>query len=91
MTLKELIASLAGLPDDEVICVGGGSKPSGASLAESRPRGSIPEGLKYVLEVELAKEVLDTWSRWRSGRAPTTEEALQAILYYSEHDAYQPI
>jgi hypothetical protein len=50
----------------------------------------IPPGLSYLLEVFLATDVLDTWSLWREGRAPTPEEGIAAIEWYADDDAYQP-
>lgn len=45
----------------------------------------------YLLEADLAQEVVEVWSAWRDGATPTTEEATLAIIYYAEHDAYQPV
>jgi hypothetical protein len=44
----------------------------------------------YLLEVDIAQEVVEVWSTWRDGATPTAEEATLAIIYYAEHDAYQP-
>jgi hypothetical protein len=54
-------------------------------------RGSrIPEGMKYLIDVELAKEILNVWSNWRQGRKPSLDEKYKAIQYYLENDAYIP-
>jgi hypothetical protein len=45
----------------------------------------------YLLEVDLAREVVEVWSEWRSGAVPTREEATGAVIYYAEHDAYEPV
>ena len=45
----------------------------------------------YLLEVDLAKEVIRVWSDWRDGAAPTLEEATQAVIFYAEYDSYQPV
>jgi len=50
----------------------------------------IPEGMKYLIDVELAKEILIVWSDWRQGRKPSSHEKYQAIQYYLENDAYLP-
>lgn len=47
-----------------------------------------PPGLEYVLEVRLIKEVLSVWSQWRNGRQPNDQEALEALRYYAQNDAY---
>lgn len=55
------------------------------------PDGVITEsGHHYLLEVDLALEVIEVWSAWRDGVKATPEEATQAVIYYGEHDAYQP-
>lgn len=46
---------------------------------------------EYLLEVELAQEVVEVWSLWRGGRHPTALEAVNAVIHYAEHDAYQPV
>jgi hypothetical protein len=51
---------------------------------------TVPAGYAYLLEVDLVVEVLQTWSSWRGGQSPTPTEAAEAVIYYAEHDAYQP-
>lgn len=53
--------------------------------------GTTESGHHYLLEVDLALEVIEVWSNWRSGTTPTPEEATLAVIYYAEHDAYQPL
>jgi hypothetical protein len=50
-----------------------------------------PAGLSYLLEVDLARDVLEVWGQWRNGKKPTPDEATTAVIYYAEHDAYEPI
>jgi hypothetical protein len=45
---------------------------------------------RYLLEVEIAAEVLEVWSAWRGGAKPTPEEAVAAVIHYAAHDAYLP-
>jgi hypothetical protein len=52
---------------------------------------STAPGHAYLLEVDLAQEVVEVWSAWRDGATPTAQEATLAIIYYAEHDAYQPV
>ena len=47
-------------------------------------------GHDYLLEVDLVFDVLDVWSDWRGDVTPSAEEAALAVIYYAEHDAYQP-
>jgi hypothetical protein len=49
------------------------------------------QGMRYLLEVSLAREAIAVWSAWRGGREPTLEEKLAAIVYYAENDAYLPL
>jgi hypothetical protein len=48
-------------------------------------------GHAYLLEVDLAREVIEVWSAWRDGAKPSPEEATLAVIYYGERDAYQPL
>jgi len=50
-----------------------------------------PVGYAYLLEVSLARGVLDVWASWRNGKQPTPEQAARAVIYYSQHDAYEPV
>ena len=38
----------------------------------------------------MSVEVIRVWSEWRDGAVPTSEEATQAVIFYGEHDSYQP-
>lgn len=49
-----------------------------------------PEGMAYLIEVHLAKDVIRVWKSWRDGQEPTREESCSAVVYYAKHDAYQP-
>jgi len=48
-------------------------------------------GHDYLLEVDLAREAVEVWSAWRGGAIPSPEEATLAVIYYGEHDAFQPL
>ena len=39
----------------------------------------------------LSWEVLEVWSEWRAGVRPSTEEALDAAIFYAVNDAYLPV
>lgn len=49
-----------------------------------------PEGMTYLLEVSIVKDVLRVWRLWRGGSEPSDNQACEAINYYVEHDAYIP-
>jgi len=57
-------------------------------IIDNPPGIQTPEGMKYLLEVELAKEVIQVWRDWRNGKEPSPLEKYQAVLYYEENDAY---
>jgi hypothetical protein len=48
-------------------------------------------GLVYLLEVDLAQEAIEVWSEWRDGQTTILAEAVGAVIWYAEHDAYEPI
>lgn len=54
---------------------------------ESRQR----PGLYVLLDVSIAREMLEVWSAWRDGRVPDADEAAAAVIHYAESDAYQPV
>jgi hypothetical protein len=61
-------------------------------VGDDVPDGVTTEsGHDYLLEIDLAQEVVEVWSDWRNGTRPTAEEATWAVIYYGEHDAYQPV
>lgn len=75
--------------------------PSGTTLTPETPTIVVPipedpnedvgiPGFEYLIEVFVAKDVLETWSSWRSGAIPNPGEAIQAIQYYQENDAFLP-
>jgi len=46
---------------------------------------------RISLEVALAREAIDVWSRWRPGRAPTLEDKVAAVTHYAQNDAWLPV
>ena len=68
-------------PDSEAVVV------HGKHIVES----VTAPGFTYMLEVDLAKEAVEVWSSWREGRIATLTEAISAVIWYAEHDAYQPV
>lgn len=68
--------------------------------ALQRPRIACPEpsshtsdgaGMRYLIEVRIAKEVIRVWRAWREGKLPTLQEQCDAIIYYAVNDSYQPV
>jgi hypothetical protein len=53
--------------------------------------GALQSGLRYFLEVWLAREALEVWTAWRGGQKPSPAERCEAVIYYATNDAYQPL
>jgi hypothetical protein len=47
-------------------------------------------GVAYLLEVSIAREVIDVWRSWRAGSSPTSLDRCMAVIHYALHDAYLP-
>jgi hypothetical protein len=92
MRLIDAIADLDGLPRKATIYVPGAAptitRDTEVVLVPSG--GDVPDGWIYLLELLIVREVLEVWSAWRGGRAPSPDEASDAVIYYAEYDAYQP-
>ena len=89
-TLAEIVDSLETLNEDHCIFA---RKPwSTDTLATVGPLTDdfrVPaemghEGFEYLLEVDIAKDVLEVFG----ARRPTLQERRNLILYYAENDAY---
>jgi hypothetical protein len=90
-TLRDVVAALDVLDDDGVIYTDGTSPAARAEVVTDRSaHAAKAAGLRYFLEVALAKEAVVVWSEWR-GAAPTIDDMLIAIAYYATHDAYLPL
>ncbi len=61
-------------------------------LEEDAMRGRAPSmpSYAYLLEVDLAVEVLEVWSTLRCGTAPAPEQAADALVHYAAHATHQP-
>jgi hypothetical protein len=64
---------------------------SDATIVVAGDEALRPAGFAYLLEVELAHQVLEVWSAWRDGRQPAPDEAANAVIYYAQRDAYEPV
>jgi len=45
----------------------------------------------YLLEVDVAAEVLEVWSSRRSGLTPSPEEATEALIHFAAHGSHLPL
>ena len=90
-TLRDVVKDLDELDEDETIYTDGSSPAARALVVppggDDQPREA---GLRYFLEVALAKDAVVVWSQWRDGTEPTIDDKLMAISYYATHDAYLP-
>ena len=93
MPLAALLDQIDGMSDDLTIYVTDTSQlsPSTAAVARKEPADSAaPSGMRYLLEAPLAREAIKVWSDWRGGRTPSSDNKVEAVSYYAEHDAYIP-
>jgi hypothetical protein len=97
-TLLDLVAALQHVPPSDRFEVGPAifavppwTEGSDATvLNEDWVESPSHPGFRLVLEVSIAREVLEVWSAWRSGATPSPEQAVEAILFYATNDAYLP-
>ena len=91
-TFRDVVVALNEL-DEEAVIYSDGASP--AAQAVVLPAGDAAKakaaGLRYFLEVALARDAVDVWSAWRDGSEPTVDDKLMAIAYYATHDAYLPL
>lgn len=93
MKLKDLVSRIDGEDESLVIFSSQRSRDAEVVLIDedlADEPASTPQGFAYLLEVSAAKDAVRVWSEWRQGRSPTVDEATDAVLYYAEHDAFQP-
>jgi hypothetical protein len=97
MTLIELIERIDSIDDELTIYAEKNPAWSANSLAvvcpEPEDGRGVPDaarGMSYLLEVFLAKEVIEDWGEGRGGRGATAQDKCEAVIYYAEHDAYLP-
>lgn len=60
-------------------------------MAVEADDGRDPAGFAYLLEVDIALEVLEVWAEQRGGRTPTADEAVRAVIHYARYDSYEPL
>ena len=91
-TLRDVVGALDAL-DEEAVIYTDGTSP--AAQAVVMPEGGAAEakaaGVRYFLEVALARDAVDVWSAWRDGAEATVDDKLMAISYYATNDAYLPV
>jgi hypothetical protein len=63
------------------------------SRAEVIPQNSDElqnRGLSYCLEISIARDAVEVWSRWRDGQQPSTAQRAEAVCYKANTDAWGP-
>ena len=91
-TLRDVVATLDDFDDDAVIYTDGASPAARAAVTGPAAVGEAKaDGLRYFLEVALAKDAVLVWSEWRGGAEPTTDDKLAAVSHYATHVAYLPL
>jgi hypothetical protein len=93
MTLSELLDKLDGQDDEATIFVDRSAalNANSSAVVVNSDMGSPPDWMSNLLEVYLAKEVLEVWAKWHDGRQPSLMEKCRAVIWYAEHDAYLPV
>lgn len=92
--LRDALASIDGFDEEATIYAREPWGPTSAAViaieGEESATKAISEGFTYLLEVSLAKDVIDVWSAWRSGDVPSADQRCEAVVYYAMNDAYLP-
>jgi hypothetical protein len=81
-TLRDVICVLDDLDEDATIYTDGTSPAARASVVGSDAvQEAKSAGLRYFVEVALAKDAVVVWSEWRGGAVPTIDHKLTAVSY----------
>ena len=94
MTLRDVIETLGSFDADQIIYVAGYTPQAEAIVDYETSDGDMPasaSGMRYLLEVSLARDSIRVWSEWRDGRVQTLDEKVQTVIYYAENDAFMPV
>jgi hypothetical protein len=93
LKLQDVLNSLQEIGDDRVIFVDDLPLITGSTSATLVPEDAeddVPSGVRYLLEVTLAREVVEVWSNWRGGILPNVDQKCEAVIYYARNDTYLP-
>ncbi|HEY3332507.1 MAG TPA: hypothetical protein VGK19_20930 [Capsulimonadaceae bacterium] len=101
MKLIDIIEDLDNVSEDLIIY----AAPVGGRWTAESPAALVPmpedgerlrrmgedyEGMLYMIEVFLAKEVAEDWADRQNIAFLDEPTKLRVIVYYAEHDAYPP-
>ena len=91
-TLRDVVQALDELDDEGTIYTDGSSPAARAVVVtDASDQAARDAGLRYFLEVGLAKDAVLVWSEWRANAQPSIDQKLMAISYYATHDADLPL
>lgn len=96
-TLRDIVAQLGSLTDEDFICVEG--RPNWTADAKAYvvrvPKftdlSTMEPLTEYFLEAFIAREVLQNWSVLRGTTITSIDEQCEVLIYYALHDGYPPL
>lgn len=88
MTLREVISLLDQFADDETIFAESAT-PTAEAVVTAEPEHAAP--LRYLLEVNLAREAVEVWETWRPRQTASLDDKVAAVIYYAQNDAWLPV
>lgn len=100
MTLEDVVANLGSFDNEHSIYatrIKGQWRAGSIAFVMREPEdGKLMQLLsggeaEYLLEISLAKEIIEVWKHWRPHAEQTIADKLEAIVYYAENDAYLPL
>ena len=89
-SLGEILDDIDRLNEDATIYVRNGPVDETTEAFVLSGGQPPPPDCRYLLEVYIAKEVIEVWSKWRHGRKPSRVDRCAAVTHYASHDAYLP-
>jgi hypothetical protein len=92
LTLRDALSSIDDFDGEATIYAAKPWNPTSTTViaveGEEDANTAIGKGLTYLLEVSIAKEVIEVWSEWRGGRVPSADERAEAVIHYAVNDVY---
>lgn len=92
MALLDALAKIDEFDEEATIYAAKPWSPTSATViaveGEETANKAIHDGLAYLLEVSIARDVIEVWSEWRGGRVPSDDERCEAVIHYAINDAY---
>jgi hypothetical protein len=78
--LGEVLADIDKLDEEATIYVNDGPVDDSMESLVLAEGEAPPQGFNYLLEVFLAKDVIDVWSKWRGGKRPSRADRSSGSL-----------